>query len=150
MRLTHVELRQAEGRGQRDILRPQALAGLQRRMAGGNVFAGRTHIGAGLQACRKHHLAVFEADVFLHEHGIGAIGHRRAREDAHRMPRLDRRERRGAGLHAAGHRKRLLLLLRQIAARHRITVDGGIGERRQRQRRSNVARENASVGFRKL
>ena len=82
-----------------------------------NVFAGGTHIGAGLQPGRQHDLAVFDADVFLHEHGVGAVGHRRAREDAHRLARLERRRRGRAGLDAAGHRKRLLFALRQIAAR---------------------------------
>ena len=38
--------------------------------------------------------------------------------------------------------------LRQVAARDRIAVDGGIGEGRQRQRRQNVVRENAAIGAR--
>jgi len=44
-----------------------------RGVTGGNVLAaGRTLHPAS--ACRQHDMAVFEADVFLHEHGIGAIG----------------------------------------------------------------------------
>ena len=42
--------------------------------------------------------------------------------------------------------KRLLFLLRQVAARDRIAVDGGIGEGRQRQRRQNIVRQNAAIG----
>ena len=52
-----------------------------------------------------------------------------------------------ARLHAAAHRKRLLLLMRQVAAMHGIAVDGGIGERRQRQGRGDIARENAPIGL---
>jgi len=139
-------LGQAEGCGQRDILRPQPLAGLQRGIARRNILARGTDIGAGLQARRQHHLAVLEADVFLHEHGIGTIRHRRTGEDAHRLPWPDRRLRGSAGLNPPGHGKRLLLLLRQIAARHRIAIDGGIGERRQRQRCGNIMREDAPIG----
>ena len=57
-------------------------------------------------------------------------------------PGWNRAPGRRAGLDAPGHGKRLLLALRQIAAAHRIAIDGGIGERRQRQRRRNVAGEN--------
>jgi hypothetical protein len=46
----------------------------------------RAHIGTGLEARGKHDLVALDADVFLHEHGIGTFGHRRASEDAHRLP----------------------------------------------------------------
>ena len=140
------ELRQAESRDKRDILRPQPLAGLQRRKAQGNVLACGAHIGAGLQARRENDLVTFDADIFLHEHGVGAIGHRRAGEDAHRLSRLDRRWRGAAGLDAPADRKCLFFLLRQVAARDRITIDGGIREGRQRQRRQNFLRKNAAIG----
>ena len=141
-----IELCQAEGCRERNVLRPQPLAGLQRRKARWNIFARGPHVGAGLEACGKHDLVAFDADVFLHEHGIGALGHRRAGEDAHRLPRLERLRRGAARLNAADHRKCLFFLLRQVAARNRITVDGGIGEGRQRQRRQNIVRENAAIG----
>ena len=57
-------------------------------------------------------------------------------------PDLDRLACRRAGLNATDDLKRLLLALRKIAAAHGITVDGGIGERRQRQRRLKIAGEN--------
>src|SRR6266851_725548 len=62
------------------------------------------------------------------------------------MGRLDRCLRRRAGLNATHDGKCLFCRLRQIAAAHRIAVDGGIGERRQRQRRGNVLGENAPIG----
>ena len=60
-------------------------------MACRNVLPCRTYIGAGLQARGQNDLVAFDADVFLHENRVGAFGHRRAGEDAHRLPRLDRR-----------------------------------------------------------
>lgn len=105
-----VELRQAKGRDQRDILRPQPPAGLQCGVACGNVLARGPHIGARLQPGGKHNLAVFEADVLLHEHGIGAVRHRRAGKDAHRLPWFDRGRRGAAGLNAPGDRECLLVL----------------------------------------
>ena len=115
-------------------------------MARRNILAGRTHIGAGFQPGRKHHLAAVEADVLLHEHRIGAFRHRCAGEDADGLARPDRRCRRTAGLHPPADGERLRLALRQIAARDRIAVDGGIGERRQRQRCGNVVRQHAPIG----
>src|SRR4029079_8852402 len=141
-----IKLRQSERSRQRHILRPQPLTGPQRGMARRNVLARRADIGTGLQTRRQNHLAVFETDVFLHEYGIGAVGHRRAGENAHRLPRLDRRLRRGTGLNPPGHGKRLLLPLRQIPARHRVAIDGGICEWRQRQRRRDVACTSTPVG----
>ena len=57
MRLTTSSCGQAESCGERDILRPQPLAGRQRDMALRNVLAGGAHIGAGLQPGRQHDLA---------------------------------------------------------------------------------------------
>src|ERR1700730_15347874 len=115
-------------------------------MAKRNILAGRTDIGAGPQAGGQHDVTFLDPDVFLHEDGIGPFRHRRAGEDPHRLTGFDRRLRRGAGLHAPGNGKCLLLVQRQVAACDRIAVNRGIGERRQRQRRGDVAREDAAVG----
>jgi hypothetical protein len=122
------------------------LPGLQRGNAGGNVFARWTHIGAGLEARGKHDPVAVDTDILLHEHGVGALRHRRAGEDAHRLSRFDRLMRGAAGLNAPADGKCLLFVLRQVAARNRIAIDGGVGERRQRQRRQNVVREDATIG----
>ena len=44
---------------------------------------------------------------------------------------------------------RLLRRFGRSRAAHRVTIDGGIGERRQRQRRGDVARQHAPVGVAK-
>ena len=117
-RLRHIDMGQAEGGGERDILRPQPAALLERGMAESDVFAGGAHIGAGFQPCRQHHPAgIIDADIFLHEHGVGAVGHRRAGKDPHRLARLDRFAGRRAGLDATGDLKRLLFALRKVARR---------------------------------
>ena len=106
--------------------------------------AGRT-LAPGFRPAGSTTLpVVVEPHVLLHEHGVGALGHRRAGENPHRMARLDRLARRRAGLNAPGHGKRRFRPRRQIAAAHGIAVDGGIGEGRQRQRRRNVARRECA------
>ena len=121
----HVELGQAEGGGQRDILRPQPLAGFQRGMPKRNILAGRAHIGAGFQPRRQHDLLAFDADVLLHEDRVGAVRHRRAREDAHRVTGPDRLACGAAGLHAPGDGKCLL---------RRFSADRGLPPHSRRRR----------------
>ena len=102
----HLHMRQAEGGRKRDILRPQALARRQRRRAGRNILARAAHIGAGLEARRQNHPAVgIEAHIFLHEHGVGSVRHRRTGENPHGMAGLERLARQTAGLNASGHGK---------------------------------------------
>jgi hypothetical protein len=48
----HIQMRQPERGGERDILWPQPAARHQRRMPRSNVLAGGTHIGAGTQSRR--------------------------------------------------------------------------------------------------
>src|ERR1700712_367114 len=118
----------------------------RREVTGGNILAGGAHIRAGLQARRQNHPArVVEAYILLHEHGVGALRHRRAGEYPRGVAGPDRFTRRRAGLDASGHDKGGLRLGRKIAATDGIAVDRGIGERRQRQRRRNACRENPPV-----
>ena len=144
----HVNLGQAKRRGERDILRPQALSGCERRRTGGNIFPGRTHVGARSQALRQNDPTIaIDSHILLHEHRVGAIGHRRAGENPHRVPRLNRCDCRLAGLNAPRHGKGNLSPWWKIAATHRITIDRRVGERRQRQGSGNVGRENAPVSL---
>ncbi len=143
-----VEMRQAERGRERDILWPQTQAGCERGMADRNVFARGAHIGAGFQARRENNPVVpIDAHIFLHEYRVGTLRHRRSGKNPHGMTRFHRLSRRRAGLNASGHGKCLFVLQRKIAAAHGITIDGGIGERRQRQGCGNVPRENAPIGL---
>ena len=47
-----------------------------------------------------------------------------------------------AGLDAAVERQCLLRTLRQVGVAHGVAVNGGVGERRQRQRRRDIARHS--------
>src|SRR2546421_497659 len=57
--------------------------------------AGMPAIGAGREPGRHDHAGALGAAILLHEHGVGARGHRRAGEDANGLA-LARRPRRGA------------------------------------------------------
>ena len=141
-----VELRQAERRDQRDILRPQPLAGLERGMACGmSSPAGRT-LAPGFRPAGRTTLSSSTRTSSCMKtvsapSGIGAPVKMRIA-----CPGLTGADRSAAGLDAPGDCERLLFLLRQVAARDRIAIDGGIGEGRQRQRRRNVVRKNAAIG----
>ena len=124
----------------RSVVRPAT------RRSGRNILSCRPHIGAGLEPGGQHDIAgLIELHVFLHEHGVGALGHRRAGENAHGVARQDRRARRRARLNSPDYGKRLLAGERQIGAAHRITIDGRIGEWRQRQWRGDIRGENAAI-----
>src|ERR1700730_15469486 len=105
------------------------------------ILAGGADVRAHPQAGWKHHLPCgIDPDIFLHKNGIGAVGHRCPGKDPYgvsRLPSFCWRTR----LHASTYRKTLFTVRRQVSAVHGITVDCGIGEWRQRQRRGNITRE---------
>ncbi len=78
------QLGQAQSRGERDIGNRQNAAGRQHHRTDAHIFAGQAAIGAALQARRHNDGAIFGPHIFLHEHGVGVIRHRRAGEDADR------------------------------------------------------------------
>ena len=85
------------------------------------------------------------AGILLHEHRVGALRHRRAGEDADRLARRQPPRRRMARGHAVDDRQPGLAGGIKIAVAHRVTVDCGIVERRQVDRRDHVARHHAPV-----
>ena len=52
-----------------------------------------------------------------------------------------------AGLDAAVERECPFRAFRKVGVAHGVTIDGGVGERRQRQRRRDIAREHAPIGI---
>ncbi|MGY4411743.1 hypothetical protein ACVWW4_003479 [Bradyrhizobium sp. LB7.1] len=128
------------------MLRQQPLACAQRDVPFGNVLARRPDIGTRLQSRRQHNPAgIIDADIFLHEDGFGIRRHRRARKDARGVAGLDLRLCKAAGLDAAVERERPFRAVRNICVAHGVAIDGRVGERRQRQRRRNVARQHTPV-----
>ncbi len=129
------------------MLRPEAASGRQRHRAGAHVLAGKPAIGAGREPRRHDHAAVLGPAVLLHEHGVGARGHRRAGEDANGFA-LARRPRRGvSGGEAIGHEEARLAGRIEIGMADRVTVDGGIVERRQIERSDQVLGRHAAGGM---
>ena len=86
----HIDVGEAERGRERNLLRPQSPARGQRDMTGRDVFSRRANIRAGLQSRGNNNPALIEAHVLLHENGVGALRHRRAGEDPHRVARRDR------------------------------------------------------------
>ena len=102
----HLDIRDAERGGERDVLRLQHGAGRQHDMTGGHVFAGKPPIRAEFQALRHGDAIALRRHVFLHEHRIGALGHRRAGENADGFAGFQRLLRARAGGQAAGDDER--------------------------------------------
>ena len=83
-------------------------------------------------------------DVLLNDDGVGAVGHRRAGEDAHRLARTDSALESAAGGGFADHRQGRGRR-RRIGRAHRVAVHGGVGKRRLGAQRLKVAREHAAI-----
>ncbi len=137
----------AERRCKRDIARPEPPPRSERHLAARNILAARATIGALLQPGGKRDVSVAGlAAIFLHEHRVEIFRHRRAGEDAHRALswRCNTRVTRGE---PAGDRQDGFARLRQRAEADGISVDGGIIEARQIDRRDQRFGKNAAVGF---
>ena len=122
-------------------------AGGQRNRPCPQIFAGKPPIGAALQAWRHDDAAAVDAAILLHEYGIGARRHRRAGKDADRLAGLTRMRRGMTGGDAIDDGEALVALGRKIVAAHRVTVDGGIIERRHIDRRDDIFGEHAAQRF---
>ena len=75
----------SDGSSDADVLGPESPAGGQDGRAGRDILSGIPPVGAALDPGRYNDgIAVCPA-VLLHQHGVGAGGHRRAGEDANRL-----------------------------------------------------------------
>ncbi len=129
------------------MLRPEPAARRQRRRACAHVLAGKPAIGAGREPGRHDHAGALGAAILLHEHGVGARGHRGAGEDANGLA-LARRPRRGAPRgEAVGHDEPRLAGRLEIGVADRVAVDGRIIERRQIERGDDFLGQHATRGM---
>ena len=70
------KLGQAKGGREGHILRAHAVPRLEHDLSGSNVFAYGAGIGAALKAGWQNDTAlIVQAHIFLHEDGVGPIGH---------------------------------------------------------------------------
>ena len=143
----HIEFGETERRGERHMLHRKPPPRRQRDRAGADVLAGEPPVGAALQARRHHHAIAVDAAIFLHEHRIRALRHRRAGEDADRLAGLDGMVRRVPGSDPIDNAKARVARGSEVLGTHRITIDGGIIERRYADRCNKVLRQHTAVGF---
>ena len=144
---THFDSRQPQRRGKRNILRSHPSACRQSRCACGKVFSYRTDIGACLQPQRQDDVAPgVEADVLLHEYRVGAKRHRRASKNANGAPWRDGLDCSSACLNPTDDGKRPRGASREISTADGVTINGGIREGRQGQRRRDVRSKNTTIG----
>ena len=141
----HLDVRDAERGGERDVLRFQHGAGRQHDMTGGHVFAGQPAIRPKFQPLGHGDAIALRGHVLLHEHRIGALGHRRAGENADGFAGFQRLLRACAGGQAASDDERRVAVAFEISMAHGVTIDRGIVERRQIDRRLDVIGGDAAV-----
>ena len=128
---------------ERDMLLGEAPARRQHHGAGAQILARKPSVGANLKARRDDHTPALDAAILLHENGVSAEWHRRAGEDADRFAGRERMRGGVAGSHAVTHREARLLGGIEIGVADRVAIDRGIVERRQAERRHDIARDHA-------
>ena len=131
-------------RGERDFARPEPSPGGEQRVAFTEVETTRADV-AGLRRAFAHDdMGAVALGVLLDDDGIGAVGHRRAGEDAHRLALADAA---GEGMARGGladdcepRRK-----LPHVGCLHGIAVHGRGVERRLRDERPQRLGQHATV-----
>ena len=101
-------------------------------------------VGALLDAGLDPHLAAVDDAILLHHHGVGALGHRRAGEDADRLAARDRPPERMPGGGPPADRQHGVAVRQQVGMRQREAVDGAVGMRRHVDAGDQVARQDAA------
>jgi hypothetical protein len=111
------------------------------------VLTRRPHIGAGLQTGWQHYSAsVIDPHVFLHENRVGTFWHRGASKDPNRVAGRYGFSA-GPRLHTSTQRERALPIFWQLSTCDGVTIDCGISEGRECQRRREIRGKNAAIGF---
>jgi hypothetical protein len=77
------------------------------------------------------HTAAFDRYIFLHENRVSALGHHRAGENANSLAGFHGGICTRAGRKSARNRQCRIAVRTQVRVSHRISIDGGIVERRQ-------------------
>ncbi len=107
--------------GQADILRAQAVAGVQNRIAAADIVARRAHVAAARRPGLELDGVAALCYLFLHDHRVGALGHRRTGKYPRRAARRQGRGR-AAGRNALRHRQPGRAVHGEIGGVDRVTV----------------------------
>jgi hypothetical protein len=140
----HIHLGDANGREQADVRRLQLYSGRQGDVAGSDVLAGRAHIGAAQRQRVDLHAFFVGGDTFLHDHGVGALGHRRPGHDAHAFTWAHPAVERPAGQRGADEPQLQWRRIREVGAAQGVTVHRGVVMRRHVDRRADIACQHSS------
>ena len=112
-----------------EVAGPEHGEGLERDLARGEVLARRTNVVTGARgACDRDEPVVVDPGVLHHHDGVGPLGDRCARHDAHRLAHADRAIRRPPGGQRGDDLQARSCL--RVGSPHREAVHRGVGERR--------------------
>ena len=135
----HLHARVSGACQQAGARRSHNLTSTHHDFAGMGLLGGRANVLPHLGRRRKPHTRALVAvtvehidDLVLH-HGIGTLGHRRARHDADRLARADcvpKHMTRGLMSDNIERHRRLARCLRQVRRAHGISVHSAVGKRR--------------------
>jgi hypothetical protein len=139
------QLAQPQRRRHAQVLRLKPAARGQRDRTAPHVLAGKPPVRAALQSRRHDDSRSIAPHVLLHEHGVGALGHRRAGEDTDRLARVDGLRRSAARGQPVDNRERRLVLRANVRVAHRIAIDRRVVERRQVDRRDHACGKHAGA-----
>ena len=141
------QLATSERRRQTKLGRAKTPSRGKRRLAQRHVLAGVAAVGALADAGLQPHPTIRGGGaIFLHQHRVGAVGHRRPGEDADRLAAPDRAVERVARGGAAPDRQFGFTVGRKIGVGHGIAVDRAVGMRRQVDGSDDIARQDAAGG----
>src|SRR5579875_894342 len=141
----HGERGDAERGGECYVLRRKHGTGSKGDLAFARIFSREPSVGATLEPGRNDHHVAFARDVFLHEYGVGASRHGCAGKDANRFARLDGQRPFRSRCHAAANGQTRGAVGTQIRKANGVAVDGGVVERRQIDRRTEIVDQGAPV-----
>ncbi len=146
-RARHAERGPTSRSGLAQVLRAQAPAGAQHGLAGAYVLARLAPVVAAPDARGDDDVAARLACVFLHDHGVRAVGHARAGEDAHRFAAPLRPVEGVTGGHTRANGKLCFALGGQVVEMYRIAVHGRVVVRRDVRRRDHVFEQHPPQRF---
>ena len=89
-----------------------------------------------------------ECAILLHQHGVGAFGHRGTCKDPNRLTASSGPVERVAGRRPSGDRHNGVTIRDQIAVSDRVAINRAVVMRRQVHSRDDVARQNPAGGRR--
>ena len=141
----HREPRLVHGGGEADGARVQPSTGRDTHLARAKIEPGGADVAARRRAFAHGDGVALRLGVLLNHDGVGAVRHRGAGEDAHRLTGADRAFVARAGRHAADLAQRDGRV-RNIGGARRVAVHRRDGEGRLREAGDDIRCQHAAVG----